>query len=161
MARKKTEAPEPQDTPEVKSNPTADLAQAIVEAIKSTSPIAKKTQFNKPSKTPWNSDGTKLRLKRKVYHHGMVIGDPTEVSNRLSNEEITLFNKLQPGDYCNGFVKVKRRRDKGIDIDYPIKTNSQRLRLVNDFGIRSFKELLQRCVDEAAAPKKLITDNDE
>jgi hypothetical protein len=125
--------------------------------------MVKRTQFNKQSKTPWMpKDGeTRLRLKRKAYHHGMLIGDPKEAGCRLTNDEIALLNQLKPGSYCNGYVKVARRRDKGIDIDYPIRTNSQRLRLVNDFGIRSFAELLQRCVHEAAQPKAVISDEDE
>ena len=51
-------------------------------------------------------------------------------------------------------VKVVRRRDRGVDIDYPVKTASQRLKLVNQFGIRNFAELLQRCIDEGNNPTK-------
>lgn len=155
------QALQPEAAPQ--TNPATDLAQAIVEAIRSTSPIVKKTQFNKASKTPWTpKDGSpKLRVKRRSYHHGMLLADPAEANNRLSNAEIALFNKLKPGSYCDGFVKVARRRDKGIDIDYPVRTAAQRLRLVSEFGIRTFEELLQRCVDEAAKPKPIATDEDE
>jgi hypothetical protein len=150
-------------TSEPKPNSQQELAAAIVEAIRSTSPLVRKTQFNKQSKNPWTpKDGSpKPRLKRKAYHHGLLLGDPSEVNNRLLPEEIELFNKLKPGTYCDGFVKVIRRRDKGIDIDYPVRAAAQRLRLVNDFGIRSFKELLQRCVEEAAAPKKTSEEDDD
>lgn len=139
------------------------FATAIADAIRGTQPFVKKTQFNKPSVTAWTpKDGSpQHRLKRKSYHHGMLIGDPTEPETRMTNEEIDLFNKIKPGTYCNGFVKVIRRRDKGIDIDYPVRTASQRLRLVNDFGIRSFAELLQRCVDEAARPKAVAAAEDD
>ncbi len=172
MARpKKVQEAEPVPT-ETPTEATAEqksasqeLAAAIVEAIRSTQPeptFAKKTIFNKKSKTPWNpTGGSRPRLKRKAYHHGMMIGDPTEPTCRLTNTEIVLFNQLKPGTYCNGYVKVSRRRDKGIDVDYPIRTNSQRLRLVNDFGIRSFEELLQRCVTEAATPKPVESDLDD
>ena len=137
------------------TNPQTDLAQAIVEAIRSTQPITKKTAFTKVSGSPWmpKNGEPRARLKRRAYHHNQLLGDPKEPNCRLSNEEINLFNQLKPGSYCSGYVKVMRRRDKGIDIDYPIRTASQRLRLVNDFGIRSFAELLQKCVTEAAAPK--------
>ena len=163
--RKTPQATEPEQdaAPKQPSDSSKELAAALLQAIHAAQPITKKTQFNKPSKTPWMpKDGSpKPRLKRRVYHHGLLLGDPTEPNNRLLPEEIELFNKLKPGSYCNGFVKVVRRRDKGIDIDYPIRTNSQRLRLVNDFGIRSFQELLQRCVTEAASPKALEIEDDE
>jgi len=145
------------------SDSSKELAAALLQAIHAAQPITKRTQFNKPSKTPWMpKDGSaKPRLKRRVYHHGLLLGDPTEPNNRLLPAEVELFNKLKPGSYCNGYVKVVRRRDKGIDIDYPIRTSSQRLRLSNEFGIRTFLELLQRCVAEASAPKPLEIEDDE
>ncbi len=162
MARPR-KAPQPDTQPEPESKTAAqDIASALLEAIRQTQPMVKKTQFNKQSVTPWSPKaGARSRLKRKAYHHSLLIGDPKESTCRLTNEEIDLFNQLKPGNYCNGYVKVTRRRDKGIDIDYPIRTASQRLRLVNDFGIRSFTELLQRCVWEAAQPKTAVSEDDE
>lgn len=165
--RKAAEQPVDADTPETKDTTSTDIARelavALSLAIRQSAPVEKKTAATKPSVTPWTpKDGSpKLRLKRKAYHHGLLLGDPTVEHNRLSNEEIALFNKLKPGSYCNGYVRVSRRRDKGIDIDYPIRTNAQKVRLVNDFGIRSFKELLERCVNEAAQPKTKAADEDE
>lgn len=166
MARpKKSTTPEIQSVQaEPQSNPTSELAKALVEAIRSTQPPPKVTEFTKPSGGAFapKKGEVKPRLKRKSYHHGLLLGDPKEASNRLTPEEITLFNQLKPGAYCNGFVQVTRRRDKGIDIDYPLKTAAQRLRLVNEFGIGSFAALLQRCVNEAAQPKQaVIEDSDE
>lgn len=168
MARPRKTPIETQESPEpakqtTEPNPTSELAKALVEAIRSTQPAAKKTAFNKPHGGPWApKDGSpKLRLKRKSFHHGLLLGDPSEPNNRLTNEEIALFNKLKPGKYCNNIVTVTRRRDKGIDIDYPVRTAAQRLRLLNDFGIRNFKELLEHCVNEAAQPKRVESDEDE
>jgi len=141
-------------TPAVEPS-ASELAKAIVQAIQASQPVQKKTISTYKPNNPWlPKDGSpRLQLKRKSYHHGIPLGDKDD-SGRLTNEEIGLFNQLRPGTYCEGYVKVVRRRDKGIDIDYPIKTASQRLRLVNQFGIRSFSELLQTCITQAEAPKK-------
>ena len=125
-----------------------ELAKALVQAIEITKPVAKKTTTTRKKGTPWTpKDGSpKLKLKRKSYHHGLLM------ENRLSNDEISLLNKIKPGTYCDGWVQVIKRKDKGINIDYPIKTSSQRLKLVNQFGIRNFKELLERIIDEQSNP---------
>lgn len=126
------------------------LADAFVEAIERTRPPEKKTVFTRKENTPWTpKDGSpKLKMKRKFYHHGIAITD------NVSNEEIALLNQLKPGAYCDGYVRVTLRKDRGIDIDHPIRTASQRLKLVHNYGIRSFAELLQRIVDERANPTK-------
>lgn len=126
------------------------LADAFVSAIERTRPPEKKTVANRKPRTPWTPpDGTpQLKLKRKMLHHGMTISD------RISNDEIDLLNKVRPGHYCDGFVRVTLRKDRGLDIDHPIRTSSQRLKLVNTYGVRSFTELLQRIVDEKANPTK-------
>jgi hypothetical protein len=127
--------------------PAEALASALVNAIEAARP-QKKNVANRTRKTPWTpKDGSpKLKLKRKVYQHGL------EVSDKFStNEEIELMNKLKPGVYCDGHVKVRQRRDKALDIDYPIKTNAQRLKLVSTYGVRNFKELLELLVGEATA----------
>lgn len=135
---------------------TSELASALVTAIEATKPVAKKTPFNRVKNTPWTpkDHSAKLKLKRKMFHHGIPLG------TRISNEEIDLLNKIKPGLYCDGHVKVVRRRDKGIDIDYPVKTAAQRLKLVNQFGLRNFKELLERVVAEGNEPK-LFKSSDE
>lgn len=126
------------------------LADAFVEAINRTKPEEKKTILNYKGKTPWSPpDGEeRVKLKRKYFHHGMLIDE------KLSNAECALLNKIKPGNYCEGFVRVTVRKDRGIDIDHPVRTTSQRLRLVNQFGIRNFSELLERIIDEKENPKK-------
>lgn len=137
---------------------TTELARALIEAINATKPPTKKTAANRKPNTPWTpKDGSpKLRLKRKFYQHGIMV-DP----DMVTNEQIELMNKVRPGLYMDGNVRVVRRRDKGIDIDYAVKTAAQRLRLVNQFGIRDFNELLQRCITEAENPQDYaIVDED-
>lgn len=149
----------PKTAEEQKQSASSELAQALVEAINITKPEAKKTISTRAKKTPWTPEGgekNKLKLKKKVYQHGLLV-DP----NKTSNEEIALMNQLKPGVYCDGRVKVIRRKDRGLDIDYTIKTNSQRLRLINDHGIVSFKVLLETLVNEAKNPKKIEEDEVE
>lgn len=126
------------------------LADAFVSAIERTRPPEKKTVFTRKENTPWTPKRgeVKVKLKRKMYHHGMLLGD------KISNGEIALLNKVKPGGYCEGYVRVNVRKDRGIDIDYPCRTNSQRLKLVNTYGIRSFTELLERIIDEQENPSK-------
>jgi hypothetical protein len=127
-----------------------ELADAFVEAIERTKPPAKITIANRKPKTPWTPpEGTpRTKMKRKFYHHGMLMDE------KVSNEEIELLNQVRPGHYCDGYVRVTLRKDRGIDVDYPVRTASQRLRLINQYGIRSFKELLQRLIDEKNNPTK-------
>lgn len=136
---------------------TSELAAALVQAINLAKPVEKKTFATRKSKTPWTpKDGSaKIGLKRAAFQHGMEI-DP----DKLSNDEIALFNKLRPGRFLDGIVTVTRRRDRGIDVSYPVRTSSQRLKLVNQFGVRNLSELLTMCIDEAQNPKKQIEDID-
>lgn len=124
------------------------LADAFVSAIERTRPPEKKTIANRKPVTPWTpKDGSpKLKMRRKFFQHGMPIGE------NVTNEEITLLNQLKPGRYCEGNVIVTLRKDRGIDVDYPVRTVQQRLKLVNQFHITSFVSLLKRLIDEKANP---------
>lgn len=126
------------------------LADAFVEAIERTRPVQKKTVANRKKATPWSpKEGeTRLKMKRVFYQHGIMLGE------NVDNETIALLNQIKPGHYCDGYVRVTLRKDRGMDVSYPIRTASQRLRLVNGYGIRSFKELLQRIIDERSNPSK-------
>jgi hypothetical protein len=126
------------------------LADAFVSAIERTRPPAKITIANRKPQTPWTPPAgvPRVKLKRKMYHHGLPIEE------RVTNEDLDLLNKLRPGVYCDGYVRVTLRKDRGLDIDYPVRTSSQRLKLVNTYGIRSFTELLQRLIAEKAEPAK-------
>lgn len=137
---------------------TQQLIRALVEAINQTKPVEKKTAANRKPKNAWTpKDGSpKLKLKRKMYQHGIPIDPDME-----TNEVVDLLNRVKPGRYLDGWVKVFRRRDKGVDIDYPIKTSAQRLKLSSQFGITSFKGLLERCIEESNNPAKYAVQDDE
>ena len=139
------------------SNASQELVAALVQAINATKPVEKKNPVNRKVNTPWTpKDGSpKLKLKRAMYQHSILLD-----ADMLTNKQIELLNKLKPGSFLDGWVTVRRRRDKGVDIDYKIKTAAQRLRLVNQFGIRDFDELLERCIDEANNPTKFATEED-
>lgn len=138
------------ETPEVPVNPFDGLTKALSEALAANKEPTKKNAVNRKPNTPWTPKNgePKLKLKRKMFQHGISIDEDME-----TNETIALLNNLKPGIFLNGWVKVYRRRDRGIDIDYRVKTASDRLKLVNMFGIRNFNELLSTCIHEAANPK--------
>lgn len=133
------------------SSAVSDLGKALVEAIELTRPLQKKSILNRKKGGPWApKDGSpKIKLRRTHYQHSVRMEAET-----LNNEDIALLNKIRPGVYCDGHVKVILRKDRGIDIDYPIRTAAQRLRL-GQFGITSLTSLLTRCIDEASKPAKV------
>jgi hypothetical protein len=160
--KKVTTDPQPQveaqtEVPKVDST-SAELIRALVAAIEQTKPVQKKTAANRKPLTPWTpKDGSpKFKLRRKVYQHGLLI-DP----DLMTNEEISLMNQIKPGRFLDGWVKIFRRRDKGLEITYPIRTASQRLKLVSTFGIRNFKELLERCIEESSNPAKYVLPDED
>lgn len=136
----------------------ADLAAALTQALEAAKPPQKKTPFNRPRLGPFEAkDGRpKPKLKRAMYQHGVQFSEGT-----LTPEEIDLLNKVKAGSYCGGFVRVIKRKDRGLDIDYPIKTNSQRLKLINAFGIASLSDLCKRLIAEAERPELYKADTDD
>lgn len=150
--------PTPKVQPRSESSVASDIASALVQAIEMTRPVEKKNAFNRKVMTPWTpKDGSKkIKLKRSFYQHGILV-DPSI----LSNEEIALINKLKPGLFLNGHVRVNRRKDRGIDIDYPVRTAAVRLKLINQFGVRNLTDLLTLCIEESKRPVVDIEDDDE
>lgn len=125
-----------------------DLVSALIQAINATKPVEKE-RLHKPRNAWSPKDGkAKLKLKRKMYQHSLLMDE-----DLLTNEQIELLNQLRPGSYLDGWVKVTRRKDKGVDITYPIKSQSNRMQLASRFGITSLDSLLQRCIDEGNAGK--------
>ena len=144
---KKAKVTEPQEATVTVSE--AGLANAIVTAIEHARPQKKNAATYKRN-TPWTPKNgePQLKLKRKTYHHSIpVIG-------KLTNQEITLFNQIRPGVYMDGKVKVIRRKDRGIDLDYSVRTAAQRLQLINKYGTRNLADLLEKIVEEQERPKK-------
>lgn len=143
--------------PEAEKSTIEQMVEAFTGAIEQTRPLQKKTILNRKKGGPWvPKDGSpKLKLRRTHFQHAIRMSE-----ENLSNEEIALLNKIRPGAYCDGNVKVILRKDRGIDIDYPIKTASQRLRLVNQYSIVGLASLLQRIVDEQNRPAKTAEELD-
>lgn len=127
------------------------LVEAFTRAFNATKTPEKKTVSTRKKGSPWdNPDGSpKPQMKRAFFQHGVEIQP-----NIVSAAEINLLNQIKPGLYCGGFVRVMKRKDRGYDIDYPIRTSAQRLRLSNQFGIVSLQQLLQRIVDEMNNPAR-------
>lgn len=147
MAKKTVDTASEQPAPQESSIPTHQLIDALMQAINATKPVQNKTMFTRKPNTPWTpKDGSPMPIMKRVY---MQHGQPME---RVSAEDIVLLNQLKPGKYCDGYVTVTRRKDKAIDIDYPIRTRPQLLKL-SSMGITSTTQLLQRIVDEAKNPK--------
>ena len=134
------------------------IAAATTQAIQAAKPIEKKTILNYKGDTPWHKrDEVHLKLKRRMFLHSQLI-DPDFVSNA----EILVLNKVRPGSYFDGFVHVERRRDKGLNIWWPLKTPDQKMRLATQYGVITLPQILQHCIDEAAAPKKdFVSDEDD
>lgn len=137
----------------------ADVVAALRDAILSIKGQERKTVATRVKRNPWMpTDGSPkiTSLKRRCFHHGIEI-DP----RYTHNDVCLLLDRIRPGKYCNGWVTVHKRQDGGINIDYPIRTAAQRLKLVNTYGIRSFKELLERIIDERSDPRKYTPTDDE
>ena len=88
-------------------------------------------------------------LKRVWYQHGAF----ELTKEAFCNDTIELLNKVRPGHYCNGLVRVNKRKDRAYDITWPAATVAQRMRVINEAGA-TFNAILQRCIDEAADPKR-------
>src|SRR3990167_11443519 len=145
--------------------PTAgasDIAAAIVHAIEASRPFPQKKNSitRKRSMFYEPKDGSKKeKFKRRFFQHGLEIGWETTLP-----EDVKLLNQLKPVRYLGGYVSVKKRKDGGLDLDYPIKTPAQRMTLASKYGITSFGGFIQRILDERADPKKYAppgTEDDE
>lgn len=145
------------DAEAIISNANQDLVAALIQAIQATKPVEKKNPVTRKPGSPWHpKDGSpKLKLKRKMYQHGLLMD-----ADLLTNDEIDLLNKVKPGRYLDNWVKVIKRQDKGINIDYPVKTVAQRLKLGSAFGVNSLTDLLKRLISESENPTKFTAEED-
>lgn len=135
----------------------SDLAAALVHAINLTKPKAKKQPgVDYDPKNPWapKLGEARSKLKRKAFIHGIAQGD------QWANSTIDLFNQIRPGTYVNGLVKITRRRDKGINLDWAFKSPEQRLRVLMAGGFTHIDQLLQACLTEAKT-KALTPETDD
>ena len=128
------------------------LADALMQALNAVKPIEKKTIMTRKKLNPWTpKDGAPkiMEFRRPMYHHGIPI-EP----KFTYNEVCVLLDKIRVGTYCDKLVKVSKRKDGGLDIDYPIRTASQRLKVLPYTGGKGFLGLLERIIAERADPKK-------
>ena len=135
----------------------AALTQALVNAINSTRDVKVKPYQRKKRNPYYPTDGSpRLTLRRKCLQHGIEFD-----AEQLYNEDIDALNKIKPGRYCGGHVRVIKRKDGAIDIDYPVRTSSDKLKLLSTFGITSITALLQRILAEKADPVKYKPANED
>lgn len=155
MAKKQTpETPEPGLTG-IDLKTLEQLAHVFAKGIELAKPKDKITAANRKPGDPWQpKDGSKkLKLKRKMFQHGMPI-DP-DVND---NETIDALNRLKTGKFANWF-KVYKRKDGGIEIDYPIKTASQKMKTSQLIGGRGLLGLCEICIEEAKNPQSELTED--
>lgn len=141
-----------------------ELADALMQALNAVKPTEKKSIMTRKKINPWTpKDGSPkiMEFRRAMFHHGIPI-EP----KFTHNEACLLLDKIRPGTYCDKLVKVKKRKDGGLDIDYLIRTNSQRLKVLPYTGGKGFTGLLERIIAERADPKKYaqagaLDDDDE
>lgn len=158
LAARKQFSGAPLAAPATDAQAQQTLAEALIKAINATRPVEKKTVFTRKKGNPWMpTDGSpKLKLKRIYLQHGLEID-----ADKLFNEEIELLNQVRPGSYCNGWIKVIKRKDGAIDIDYPVSTASQRMKLSSEFGINDFKALCARLIAEFKEPKQFKREDED
>ena len=146
-------------TSTISSSGVSELAQALVTAINITKPVEKKTIMNRKKQNPWMpKDGSPkiMTFKRPMYHHGIEI-----VAKHTKNEWCELLEQIRPGKYCSGLITVRKRKDNGYDIDYPIRTQSQRLKVISAYGGGDFGCMLKRLIEERSDPKKYAKPEDD
>jgi hypothetical protein len=104
-------------------------------------------------RTPWNPEGKKRRptLARTTRLNGFRLKEAT-----LSEEEILLLNRLQPGKYRGGEWIVTETDGEGtagkaLDVYIPNKSQQDRLKRAQIAGTRGLAGLLDLMVQEAAA----------
>ena len=128
-----------------------ELAKALALAIESTRPPQKKTPFNRVK--PWEEK--KAPFKRTWYQHGMEI-----TPRQVSAAAIDLMNKVKPGNYVNGLIRVIKNKDRSYNITWPVATAAQRMRVIQDAG-PTIEAILQRCIDEKNDPRQFKGPEDD
>lgn len=135
-----------------------DLAQALVLAINQTKPKdkIKPYQRKKICKRCGKDHRENTPLKRSWFQHGGIELNPLN----YCEETIALLNQVKPGSYVGGLIQVRKRRDRAYDIAWPVRTNAQRLRVINEAGA-TFEAILKRCIEEANDPRRFRGPDDD
>jgi hypothetical protein len=124
----------------------AVLANAIVAAINSNQPKRVPYGRHKPSSRTDNPDGSpKPPLTRKYFQNGRMIFE-----ERVDSVEIQLLNMLTPGKFVDNLITVSEKDSSNgtlVNISYKCGTADQRMSLGT--RVRSFKDMLRKCIKEA------------
>ena len=141
-----------------------DLVQAFVSAINQTKPVdkAKPYQRKKICKRCGQDHRENIRLKRTWFQHGGIELRP----ELFCNVTLELLNRVKPGVYLNGLVQVRKRKDRAYDITWAVRTNAQRLRVIDEASRRTglgqtFEAILTACIDEFNDPKRFRGPDDD
>ena len=141
-----------------------DLVQAFVSAINQTKPMekARAYQRKKICKRCGQDHRNNAVLKRTWFQHGGIELRP----ELYCNDTIELLNKTKPGTFLNGLVHVRKRRDRAYDITWAVRTNAQRLKVMDEASRRTglgqtLEAILTACIDEANDPRRFRGPDDD
>lgn len=134
-----------------------DMA-ALIEVIRAGQPKAKvhAYQRKKVCQKCHREHKNNTPLKRVWFQHGAF----EMTKEQFCNDTIELLNRVKPGHYCKGLVRVMKRKDRAYDLTWPVATVAQRLKVTNEAG-DTLEKILQRCIDEAVNPARFKGPNDE
>lgn len=131
---------------------TVALAGAI-QTLADSQPVKRVPWAKFKTRSPFNPTGNKKRkLLRRIYQNGY----PVNIK-KLFDEEIAMFNKVEPGRYMGGLVTIVQVQTGGntdLHIVYANKSFDQRLALMSSF--RNLREMLSICLDEAKQRGKTV-----
>lgn len=143
MAKEQIETPEPSIADVLKALPKA-IADATFE-IQSRSKVIENTQA--PRISAFNpTGGQRPSLTRRVFFCGH-----QEEEGSLTNQEIELYNKIQPGEYNGGQWKVTSRKNGQLEevfVSLPVADPDQRMALPHKLTL-----ILEQMIAEHAARK--------
>lgn len=128
------------------------LAGAI-QTLADSQPVKRVPWSKFKTRSPFNPTGNKKRkLTRRIYQNGY----PVNIK-KLFDEEIAMFNKIEPGRYMEGLVtivKVQTGGNTDLHVVYNNKSFDQRLALKSNF--RNLREMLSICLDEMKQRGKTV-----
>lgn len=131
---------------------TVALAGAI-QTLADSQPVKRVPWAKFKTRSPFNPTGNKKRkLLRRIYQNGY----PVNIK-KLFDEEIAMFNKIEPGRYMDGLVTIVQVQTGGntdLHVVYANKSFDQRLALKSNF--RNLREMLSICLDESKQRGKTI-----
>ena len=130
--------------------PTSGQLAQVIQTLVDSQPVKRVPFAKRKVRSPFNPTGNRKRkLTRRCYQNGFGMD-----VKKLFDEEISLLNQLEPGRYLNNMVTVNVVENGGntdLHIQYKNKTPDDKLALSAEF--RSLREMLKRCVEEAAEKK--------